>query len=560
MNPFYLTWMVFFTLYCSSQSDPLGPVLNGTDSEHRIRCDTYSPVHEINYIWTIRQFSHHEALNTSEILSPKLYALTTDKYEWYIQFRPNCIDGGNEVISVYVRLFSGSIIREALVYLSISIINHKEETLLKRSSPQTRLVSAGEGRGWRPYCKKDEFFRHHLLQNNTLTLLINIRWLESQLCNNVSHERNPSATPIQETTNFLQSEPSKNADSEYMIRCDTFMQFHEIKYLWTIRQFSHHETLNTSEILSPKLRAPTTNEYEWDIKIDPNHIHERNKTIAVYVFLSGGSTVRETAENFCVSIINHKKETLFYKNQTIIKHQAGTGHGWYGYCNKDDFFRNHLLQNDTLMLLINIKWLSQHCNNVSHEREIPPPTPSHETTTILLNSSDHFKSPQENPKFANVLTTNDSDFQSTLETLKHSDVVFTTNGSNYPAHKAILAARSPIFAAMFQRKDAKGGKNKTIRINVKQMNEEVLRAMLRYIYTGKCENLGKLADKLFVAAAKYGLDGLRQICEQKLCETLSAEKAEDMFVFAKKHHANELKSKAVEFLTSRSIQKSNTTN
>ncbi|XP_065222094.1 uncharacterized protein LOC135846753 [Planococcus citri] len=456
MNPFYLTWMVFFTLYCSSssQSDPLGPVLNGTDSEHRIRCDTYSPVHEINYIWTIRQFSHLEALNTSAISSPKLHALTTDKYEWLIQFLPNYIHKEKETISVIVWLTGGSRIREALLDLNISIINHKEETLLKRSSPQSLL--AGGGRGWRPYCKKDDFFRHHLLQNDTLTLLINIRWL-SQLCNNVSHERNPSPTPIHETTNFLQSEPSKNTDSEYMIRCDTFMQFHEIKYLWTIHHFSYHETLNTSGILSPKLHAPTTNKYEWDIKITPNHIHEGNKTIAVYVYLSGGSTIREAVADLHVSIINQKKETLFYKNSTRTKYSHVVYWGWDGYCNKDDFFRHHLLQNDTLMLLINIKWLSPHCNNVSHEREIPPPTP------------------------------------------------------------------------------------------------------IRYIYTGKCENLAKLADELFVAASKYGLDDLRKICEQRLCETLSAEKAEDMFVFAKKHHANELKFKAAQFIANRFVQKLNIT-
>ncbi|XP_065223517.1 speckle-type POZ protein-like [Planococcus citri] len=320
-----------------------------------------------------------------------------------------------------------------------------------------------------------------------------------------------------------QSKPS-NTDSEdtSMIRCDTLMQFHQIKYLWTIHQFSHHEALNTSELLSPKLHASTTDKYEWDIVIKPNHIDEGKKTIAVFVYLSGGSTIKEASEYFNVSIINHKKETLFSRNQTQIKHEAGVAWGWGDYCEKDDFFRHHLLQNDTLTLQIYIKWFTQLCNNVSHEPE---------TTTTLLNRSDSFE----------------------------SYVVFATNGGNYLARKDILAARSPIFAAMIQRKDTKNGKNKTIRINATQTNEEVLQAMLQYINTGECGNLVKLADKLFIAAAKYGLEGLRKMCEQTLCMALSTKNAVKMLVFAEKHHANELKFKAARFIAYSSAQKLNTT-
>ncbi|XP_065224852.1 speckle-type POZ protein B-like [Planococcus citri] len=361
-----------------------------------------------------------------------------------------------------------------------------------------------------------------------------------------------------------QSEPLEpiylNTDSGHRIRCDTYSQVYEINYVWAIHQFSNYEILNASEILSPKLHSPQTDRYDWDIQIKPNYIHEGNKAIALFVYLSGGSIIREALADFNISIINHKEEILFNRT-TSHSFSAGGGWGWRHYCRRDDFFTHHLLQNDTLTLLINLRWFSQPCNNVSHERN-PSPTPIHETTTIRLNHSGHFESSQENPKVTDVRVhrRNNSNLQSMLqlETLKHSDVVFTTNGSNYPAHKAILAARSQIFAAMFQRKDTKNGKNKTIRINVKQMNEEVLRAMLQYIYTGKCENLAKLADELFVAASKYGLDDLRKICEQRLCETLSAEKAEDMFVFAKKHHANELKFKAAQFIANK-VQKLNAT-
>ncbi|XP_065222352.1 speckle-type POZ protein-like isoform X1 [Planococcus citri] len=345
-----------------------------------------------------------------------------------------------------------------------------------------------------------------------------------------------------------QIEPSKlalNIDSGNLTRSQTHWQTHEIKHIWTINQFSLHEELNTSKILTPKLRASTTDKYEWYAEIKPNEIYNGGKTIALWIYLSEGSTVTEVLAMNNVSIINHRKEVSFYKQTPVSRNfKLGTearGWGWKSFCPKDDFFRNQLLQNDTLILFIYIKWITESSNNLSHQLEISSasPTPTPDTTAIKCDLSEDFESLLEDPKCA--------------------DVIFTTNGSNYPAHKYILAARSPFFAAMFRRKDSKDGKLRKIRINVTHMDEEVLRAMLRYIYTGKYENLGKLADKLFVAAAKYGLEGLKKICERTLCETLTAENADDMFVFAKKHHANELKSKVIEFLWSRSAQKLNKT-
>ncbi|XP_065222354.1 speckle-type POZ protein-like isoform X3 [Planococcus citri] len=344
-----------------------------------------------------------------------------------------------------------------------------------------------------------------------------------------------------------QIEPSKlalNIDSGNLTRSQTHWQTHEIKHIWTINQFSLHEKLDTSNILTPKLRASTTDDYEWYAEIEPNkELYNGDKTIALWIHLSYGSTVSKVLAMNNNSIINHKKEVLFYKQTPVPRNYRtdSLGWGWKSFCPKDDFFRNQLLQNDTLILFIHIKCYTESSNNVSHQLEIssPSPTSTPDTTAIKCDLSEDFESLLENPKCA--------------------DVIFTTNGSNYPAHKYVLSARSPVFAAMFKRKDLKNGKIRKIRINVTHMGEEVLRAMLRYIYTGKYENIGKLADKLFVAGAKYGLEELRKISEQTLCQTLTAENAEDMFVFAKKHHANELKSKAAQFIANRYVQKLNKT-
>ncbi|XP_065222968.1 speckle-type POZ protein-like isoform X3 [Planococcus citri] len=310
---------------------------------------------------------------------------------------------------------------------------------------------------------------------------------------------------------ICQNETSKivlksNRDSEHMILCDTYMQTHEINYLWTIHQFSQQEVFKT-EIVSPMLHALSTDKYEWYVEIWPESINTGvdERAISLMVFISNSSTFRDTVSAMInVSIVNDKKEVQYYKNlETAVRFTAGSSYtyrGWWDFCEKDYFFRNHLLQNDTLRLFIHITWLSEEKSyDVVHHNIVSSIGATPETTTIKPD-------PTENS-------------ESMLENLKFADVVFITNGSNYPAHKNILAARSPVFAAMFRRKYLKNGKLKKIRINVTSINEKVLRAMLRYIYTGKCEELGNLTGRLFEAATKYGLDELRQICQQSFCKT-----------------------------------------
>ncbi len=60
-------------------------------------------------------------------------------------------------------------------------------------------------------------------------------------------------------------------------------------------------------------------------------------------------------------------------------------------------------------------------------------------------------------------------------------------------------ARSPVFAAMFEHEMEERKQN---RVAITDVDQEVLREMLRYIYTGKSQNLEKMADDLLAAADK----------------------------------------------------------
>lgn len=64
-----------------------------------------------------------------------------------------------------------------------------------------------------------------------------------------------------------------------------------------------------------------------------------------------------------------------------------------------------------------------------------------------------------------------------------------------------FTARSPVFQAMFEHEMEERKHN---RVDILDVDHEVLREMLRFIYTGKASNLEKMADDLLAAADKVG--------------------------------------------------------
>lgn len=63
----------------------------------------------------------------------------------------------------------------------------------------------------------------------------------------------------------------------------------------------------------------------------------------------------------------------------------------------------------------------------------------------------------------------------------------------------LCTARSPVFAAMFEHEMEERKQN---RVAISDVDHDVLKEMLRFIYTGKAPNLEKMADDLLAAADK----------------------------------------------------------
>ena len=143
-----------------------------------------------------------------------------------------------------------------------------------------------------------------------------------------------------------------------------------------------------------------------------------------------------------------------------------------------------------------------------------------------------------------------NDFQELFESKKMSDVVFRVQCHRFRAHKAILAARSPVFAAMFQHSTTR--ENLTNIVDVPDIDPNVFNVMLRYMYTGQVlsKQMEEVAAGLVAAADKYMLEQLKEICGNHIVNHMSPDICVQLLSLGLGEHdpAYCLREKAVNYL------------
>ncbi|XP_073356819.1 BTB/POZ and MATH domain-containing protein 1-like [Aegilops tauschii subsp. strangulata] len=139
-----------------------------------------------------------------------------------------------------------------------------------------------------------------------------------------------------------------------------------------------------------------------------------------------------------------------------------------------------------------------------------------------------------------------------LETKMGADVVFDVGSETIAAHRCVLAACSPVFAAeLFG--PMKEGNAAGSSVRVEDMDAEVFKALLRFAYTGSLPDMRKeeedvTCQHLLVAADRYGMERLKLICEEKLCKYIDVGRAASILMLAERHHCEGLKKACFNFL------------
>jgi speckle-type POZ protein len=134
-----------------------------------------------------------------------------------------------------------------------------------------------------------------------------------------------------------------------------------------------------------------------------------------------------------------------------------------------------------------------------------------------------------------------------LDNKSLADIQFVFKDDQVPAHSAVIAASSPVFAVMFEGGRFKEGQTRTV--DIEDIDSRVFRKLLQFLYTGSSGSSKKdpsdVLQALFLAADKYQVDALRDICEECLICQLKIENVHHLLVWAHLYGAEKLKEAAV---------------
>lgn len=106
-----------------------------------------------------------------------------------------------------------------------------------------------------------------------------------------------------------------------------------------------------------------------------------------------------------------------------------------------------------------------------------------------------------------------------------------------PAHRAVLASRSPVFRAMLEN-EMEESLSGTIKIS--DVSYDALRAFVNYMYTAEACLEEQIGCELLVLAEKYQVKHLKSYCEKFLISKLNWENSLMSFAFAHQQNAKNL--------------------
>ena len=270
---------------------------------------------------------------------------------------------------------------------------------------------------------------------------------------------------------------------------------------------------------------------KWFLRAHPTGVDQESaEYLSVYlVLLSSPKSPLWAKFEFC--ILNHEgEETGHLRSHRVFRFVPGSDWGFKMFILRDFLLNNAdwLLPDDKLTLLCRVSVVQDSLSISEEKRQPGKRVPS-------CSLADDLGELWEDSRF--------------------TDCCLVVGGQEFQAHKAILACRSPAFRAMFEQ-DIEESRRK--RIEIHDLEPQVFKAMLGFLYTGKAPNLHSMAHALLAAADKFGLERLKLLCEDALCRDLSVENAAQALVLADLHGAGQLKTQALAFVTDHASEVSET--
>jgi speckle-type POZ protein len=138
-----------------------------------------------------------------------------------------------------------------------------------------------------------------------------------------------------------------------------------------------------------------------------------------------------------------------------------------------------------------------------------------------------------------------------LDCADGSDISFIVDGKKFATHRAVLAARSPVFKAELFGSMAEANMSQ---ITLEDINPAAFEVLLRYMYTDMLppddELAGSLVEMyrhLLAAADRYAMDRLKLMCANKLWENVSVDTVAATLNCAQTYNCRDLKDRCIAF-------------
>jgi speckle-type POZ protein len=120
------------------------------------------------------------------------------------------------------------------------------------------------------------------------------------------------------------------------------------------------------------------------------------------------------------------------------------------------------------------------------------------------------------------------------------------------AHVDILSAGSSVFSSMFR---SEFQESQTKKVNIIDIDIEVFRQLLIYLYTGSAPKLAEenMTQLLFEVADKYNIDNLKTECTDALLKRVNLDNAISLLIWSHIHSVAKLKEATLKFLAANSL-------
>jgi len=306
--------------------------------------------------------------------------------------------------------------------------------------------------------------------------------------------------------------------------CYTQVKVVKFNYMWTISNFSFCREEMGEVLKSSTFSAGQNDKLKWCLRVNPKGLDEESKDYLSLYLLLVSCNKSEVRAKFKFSILNAKREeTKAMESQRAYRFVQGKDWGFKKFIRRDFLLdeTNGLLPDDKLTLFCEVSVVADSVNISGQSNSV------------------QFKVPE--PRLS-------EDLGALFDHGTHADVTLYCNGREFQCHKAILTSRSQVLEAMFghQMRETKSN-----RIEVNDVEPDVMADMLRFIYTDKAPNLETMAAELLAAADKYALERLKVMCEEALCNNLTVENVSEILILADRHSAEQLKAQAIEYINNR---------